>query len=91
MDEEFLIILGDWHDGLHYPTREGTPGGKEWEPRNFSLFERCSFFSFIYYDDFLIIIYIYIVFFLYIHPLTSFPGYFSRQRFYYQESWFGEF
>lgn len=44
MDEEFLIILGDWHDGLHYPTREGTPGGKEWEPRNFSLFERCSFF-----------------------------------------------
>lgn len=70
MDEEFLIILGDWHDGLHYPTREGTPGGKEWEPRNFSLFERCSFFSFIYYDDFLIIIYIY-CFFL-VHSSSDF-------------------
>lgn len=70
MDEEFLIILGDWHDGLHYPTREGTPGGKEWEPRNFSLFERCSFFFFIYYDDFLIIIYIY-CFFL-VHSSSDF-------------------
>ena len=26
MDEDFLIILGDWHDGLHYPTQEGEPG-----------------------------------------------------------------
>ena len=26
MDENFLIISGDWHDGLHCPTREGEPG-----------------------------------------------------------------
>lgn len=26
MDKEFLIISGDWHHGLHCPTREGTPG-----------------------------------------------------------------
>ena len=23
----FLIVLGEWHDGLPYPTREGQPGG----------------------------------------------------------------
>ena len=27
MDEDFLIILGEWHDGLHYPTTDGTLGG----------------------------------------------------------------
>lgn len=26
MEKEFLIISGDWHHGLHCPTREGTPG-----------------------------------------------------------------
>ena len=26
MDKNFLIILGDWHDGLHCPTYEGEPG-----------------------------------------------------------------
>ena len=23
--KDFLIILGEWHDGLPYPTREGKP------------------------------------------------------------------
>ena len=26
MDEDFLIVSGDWHDGLHCPTQEGEPG-----------------------------------------------------------------
>ena len=25
--EDFLIFSGEWHDGLPYPTKEGTPGG----------------------------------------------------------------
>ena len=27
MDKNYLIISGEWHDGLHCPTQEGTPGG----------------------------------------------------------------
>ena len=27
MKGNFLIALGEWHDGLHCPTREGEPGG----------------------------------------------------------------
>ena len=27
MDEDFLIVLGEWHDGLHCPTQDGEPGG----------------------------------------------------------------
>ena len=27
MDEDFLIISGEWHDKLHYPTQDGTLGG----------------------------------------------------------------
>ena len=27
MNEDFLIVSGAWHDGLHCPTTEGTPGG----------------------------------------------------------------
>ena len=27
MDEDFLIILGEWHDSLHCPTKDGTPSG----------------------------------------------------------------
>ena len=23
MDEDFLIVSSDWHDGLHYPTQDG--------------------------------------------------------------------
>ena len=23
--DDYLIISGEWHDGLHYPTREGEP------------------------------------------------------------------
>ena len=26
MDEDFLIISGDYHNGLHYPTQEGELG-----------------------------------------------------------------
>ena len=27
MNKDYLIISGEWHDGIHCPTREGTPGG----------------------------------------------------------------
>ena len=27
MDEDFLIFLEEWHDGLHCPTKDGIPGG----------------------------------------------------------------
>ena len=27
MDEDFLIILGEWHDGLHYLTQDREAGG----------------------------------------------------------------
>lgn len=26
MDEDNLIFLGEWHNGLHYPTQDGDPG-----------------------------------------------------------------
>ena len=26
LDVDFLIILGDWHDGYHCPVRDGTLG-----------------------------------------------------------------
>ena len=25
MDEDFLIVSGGWHDGIHYPTKEEEP------------------------------------------------------------------
>ena len=27
MKDDYLIAFGEWHDSLHYPTREGEPGG----------------------------------------------------------------
>lgn len=27
LDENFLLISGDWHDGLHCPIIEGVPSG----------------------------------------------------------------
>ena len=27
MDEDFLIVLREWHDRLHYPTKDGTLSG----------------------------------------------------------------
>ena len=27
MNKDFLIISGEWHDGLHCPTTEGLPSG----------------------------------------------------------------
>ena len=26
MKDDYLITSMEWHDGLHYPTREGEPG-----------------------------------------------------------------
>ena len=25
MKDDYLIVSGEWHDGLHYPTRTGDP------------------------------------------------------------------
>ena len=27
MKDDYLIAFGEWHNGLHCPTREGKPGG----------------------------------------------------------------
>ena len=27
LDQDFLIVSGKWHDGLHYPTLDGQPSG----------------------------------------------------------------
>ena len=27
LKDDYLIVSGAWHDGLHCPTKEGTPGG----------------------------------------------------------------
>ena len=27
LNKDFLIVSGEWHDGLHCPTEEGEPGG----------------------------------------------------------------
>jgi len=27
MNKDYLIVSGEWHDGLHCPIKEGTPGG----------------------------------------------------------------
>jgi len=27
MEDDFLIVLGEWHDVLHCPVWEGEPGG----------------------------------------------------------------
>jgi len=27
LNKDFLIVSGEWHDGLPCPTREGQPGG----------------------------------------------------------------
>jgi len=27
MKDDFLVVLGEWHEGLHCPTQEGAPGG----------------------------------------------------------------
>ena len=27
MKDDYLITSGEWHDGLHYPTRKGELGG----------------------------------------------------------------
>ena len=28
LKDDFLIVPGAWHDGLHCPIRAGTPGGE---------------------------------------------------------------
>jgi len=27
LKDDYLVISGEWHDGLHCPVRVGTPGG----------------------------------------------------------------
>ena len=27
MKDDYLIVFGEWNDGLYYPTRAGEPGG----------------------------------------------------------------
>ena len=27
MDEDFIIVSGEWHDGLYYTTQNGEPSG----------------------------------------------------------------
>lgn len=27
MKDDYLLVSGEWHDSLHYPTRAGDPGG----------------------------------------------------------------
>ena len=27
MKDDYLVVSGGWHDGLHYPVRVGTLGG----------------------------------------------------------------
>ena len=27
LDQDFIIVSGEWHNGLHCPTRDGQPGG----------------------------------------------------------------
>ena len=27
IDKDFLIVVGEWHDNLHCPTRDGEPDG----------------------------------------------------------------
>ena len=27
MKDNYMIVFGEWHDGIHYPTWEGEPGG----------------------------------------------------------------
>ena len=27
LDQDFLIVSGEWHDGLHYPMWDGRTGG----------------------------------------------------------------
>ena len=27
LKDDYLVVFGEWHDGLHCPVRAGTPGG----------------------------------------------------------------
>ena len=45
MDEDFLIVSGDWHDGLYCPTQEGEPGRLPTSWTSSSWYSGCSTFS----------------------------------------------
>ena len=48
LKEDFLIFFGEWHDGLPYPTVEGTPGGRVGIDLQYLVREHISFsFSFL--------------------------------------------
>lgn len=51
--EDFLIVSGEWHDSLHCPTTEGTPGGAVGDRKGFkfsSFFFALLFFFFFFTD-----------------------------------------
>ena len=27
LKDDYLVVSQEWHDGLHYPVKEGKPGG----------------------------------------------------------------
>ena len=27
LKDDYLVVSGEWYDGLHYPVKAGTPGG----------------------------------------------------------------
>ena len=58
LKKDFLIMSGEWHDGLLCPTREGQPGGALGLGRLFQLTRFLSFVPFLilialsFFDDF---------------------------------------
>lgn len=60
LDQDFLIVSGEWHDGLHCPTRDGQLGGvfiglsePSFPIDSEVLFLIYSFYFFIYIGNFL--------------------------------------
>ena len=60
MNKDYLIVSGEWHDGLHCPMREGTPGGvfrfrsivfNNTTPFSYRLFSCLFFFSICTYNS----------------------------------------
>ena len=46
LKKDYLIVLGRWHDGLPYPTREGEPSGVLGLDSQFQSHPRLLFFNF---------------------------------------------
>ena len=52
LKKDFLIISGEWHDGLHCPTREGKLGGALGLDSQFQSYPLFRFFNFCLYLEF---------------------------------------